>query len=779
MYEKIKLLILSTLASTSINTYAQCIEGGIKDTSNNPVIYANVILLNASDSTFFKGSVSDDQGMFRIDGVQKGNYILKLSYLGYKEYTQRFSVLGDDMNIGFITLNEDTKVLSEVTVTANRIRVYSKGGNIVTDIANSSLKNVGNAKEVMKHIPGIIATGDKYEVFGKGSPVIYINNKKMRNDNELLMLKSTDILNVEVISNPGAGYDADTRAVVKITTRKKRRNGFMAQMDAEAVQSNHFYHNEGVSLSYQWNKLNIFGSYRFDRTKEDIKYDVTQTNYEKNAEYDEVSSSKYTDSSYDHSYSAGINYDFSEKHSIGIQYTGYNSNLKTRSNFENDWIKMYENNELFADNGNALLGKDDSRFDNVSIYYYLKPTEKLSIQVDADYAHDKLDSHEQVEETSYLENRTETTNTYSENSSHVYAAKGVFDYLFNENHSLKWGIDYSMVKISGNSRNPEGKIDDDVYDNRENKYAAFVQYQMNIGKVQGEAGIRYEFVQSKTTDFGKIIGEKNYSDILPSLSLSFPIKKLDFSLNFTNRLQRPSFEQLNNKVKYNNQFHQEKGNPNLKPQKIYDVDFSVKYSVISLRLNYQYIKDYIYTTAEQSDVTDGSSVWFTTNAPKYQQMGAMLVASPSWGCWRPTLTAGVYKQFLTLDYLNEPLDYNKPYGLFSLQNELSLPKDFTLRLDVQWNTKGNRGIYYMKGFGYSELSIQKSFFSDNLNLTLRGEDLFNWSKTKDTKILNYIVSNRATNPYGRRIVFSVSWNFNNFKTKYKGTGAGSDEINRL
>lgn len=124
-----------------------------------------------------------------------------------------------------------------------------------------------------------------------------------------------------------------------------------------------------------------------------------------------------------------------------------------------------------------------------------------------------------------------------------------------------------MVKISGNSRNPEGKIDDDVYDNRENKYAAFVQYQMNIGKVQGEAGIRYEFVQSKTTDFGKIIGEKNYSDILPSLSLSFPIKKLDFSLNFTNRLQRPSFEQLNNKVKYNNQFHQEKGNPNLKPQK--------------------------------------------------------------------------------------------------------------------------------------------------------------------------------------------------------------------
>ena len=75
----------------------------------------------------------------------------------------------------------------------------------------------------------------------------------------------------------------------------------------------------------------------------------------------------------------------------------------------------------------------------------------------------------------------------------------------------------------------------------------------------------------------------------------------------------------------------------------------------------------------------------------------------------------------------------------------------------------------MKGFGYSELALQKSFFDDNLNLALRGEDLFNWSKTQDTKILNYL----------RKVVFSVSWNFNNFKTKYRGTGAGNDEKSRL
>jgi len=277
--KKTLLILVSTILSIQIN--AQTVHGYIKDKENNPITYANVVILSSKDSTFQTGGVSDETGKFQFESLHKGSYILKCSYLGYSDHFTPLNICNsnDKIDLGTIVLNENTEMLSEITITVNRLRVYSKGGSIVTDIANSSLKNIGSAKEVMKHIPGIIATKDKYEVFGKGSPVIYINNKKMRNDNELLMLKSTDILNVEVISNPGAGYDADTRAVVKITTKKRRSDGLMAQVDAEGAQSNHFSHNEGISLSYQWNKLNIFGSYRFDRTKEDIKYDVTQTNY--------------------------------------------------------------------------------------------------------------------------------------------------------------------------------------------------------------------------------------------------------------------------------------------------------------------------------------------------------------------------------------------------------------------------------------------------------------------------------------------------------------------
>lgn len=613
--KKLFLLLLTLMYACGI--FAQpVVTGSVKDASGAPIAYANAVMMNVGDSSFVEGCMSNDAGVFTFTNLSAGNFILKLSCLGYTELTQDVCIEREKTDLGVFVMHESATGLDEVTVTANRLRVFSKAGNLVTDIAHSTLKDIGSAKEVMKHIPGVIATKDKYEVFGKGTPVIYINNKKVRDNSELDLLNSTDILNVEVITNPGAGYDADTRAVVKITTGKKRSNGWMARVDAEGAQSNHFSHNEGVSVSYQWDRLNVFGSYRFDRIKENIKYDVLQTSYEKEATYDEVSSSKYEDNIREHTYSAGANYDWNEQNSMGIQYTGYDTRLKTISRPEEDWIKMYANDVLFADNKNALAGKDRTRFHHVSMYAQLRPAEKWSVQLDADYAYNKLNSHEAITEALNLTHTTEETNTFSHNSSKIYAAKGVFSYAFTDRHSLEWGVDYSNVRIEGKSINPEGRIAGDEYDNSEDKYAAFTQYRLQYKKLRSEIGLRYEYVRSRTTDFGKVVGKKDYSDVLPSLSLSLPVGKVDWALNFTNRIQRPSFDQLNNKVKYNNQFHQEKGNPNLAPQKIYDVDFNVRYSVLNFRINYQYIKDYIYTTAEQSENTGGSSVWYTTNAPR-------------------------------------------------------------------------------------------------------------------------------------------------------------------
>ncbi|MDD7710150.1 MAG: outer membrane beta-barrel protein [Alistipes sp.] len=138
--------------------------------------------------------------------------------------------------------------------------------------------------------------------------------------------------------------------------------------------------------------------------------------------------------------------------------------------------------------------------------------------------------------------------------------------------------------------------------------------------------------------------------MLPSPSLSSSLGKVELNLDFSSRVNRPSFRQLNNSISYNNQYHYEQGNIYLKPQYVYDAEFSLDYGIFDFKVDYQYIKDYIHPTVVAIAGKPGTVAWMSTNADRFQQLGAQCVVAPVIGCWRPTLTAGVYKPYFTLAY---------------------------------------------------------------------------------------------------------------------------------
>ena len=123
-------------------------------------------------------------------------------------------------------MRPNTQTLSEVVVKGHVPQFQMGSEGFVTNVTNTPLSQIGTADDVLKHVPGIIAKDGVYEVFGKGSPIIYINGRKMRNKKELEQLKSTDIKSVELITNPGAKYDATVGAIVKIQTVRRAGDGF-------------------------------------------------------------------------------------------------------------------------------------------------------------------------------------------------------------------------------------------------------------------------------------------------------------------------------------------------------------------------------------------------------------------------------------------------------------------------------------------------------------------------------------------------------------------------
>lgn len=209
--KKIAILYFLFSISTIFSSYAQ-IKGKVVDKSNSePLAFANIVIVQDKDSTTFVGTVTDMEGNFMLE-TTKENPVIKVSYLGY--VTTSMAVKQNVLNT--IKLEEDANLLGEVVIKGTRQHFKMENGGIAMDVANSPLKNVGTANDVLEKQPFIVKNGDAISVLGKGTPLIYINNRLVRNDNELERLSSTHIKKVTVITNPGPEYDASVSAVVLI-----------------------------------------------------------------------------------------------------------------------------------------------------------------------------------------------------------------------------------------------------------------------------------------------------------------------------------------------------------------------------------------------------------------------------------------------------------------------------------------------------------------------------------------------------------------------------------
>ena len=203
-----------------MNTYGQNLRGKVVDENNEPLAYANVMLQKA-DSTYLTGTMTDTLGVFVLEAAPQATMV-HISFIGYKPYIT--AVHGTDM--GTIRMIPDTEMLGKAVVKGYLPKTVIKGDAFVTPVENSILAEAGSADDVLKKLPGVVSKDGGYEVIGKGTPIIYINGRLLRDSSELEQLSSRDIKSVDVVQNPGARYDATVKAVIRIQTVKRAGDGF-------------------------------------------------------------------------------------------------------------------------------------------------------------------------------------------------------------------------------------------------------------------------------------------------------------------------------------------------------------------------------------------------------------------------------------------------------------------------------------------------------------------------------------------------------------------------
>lgn len=756
---------------TVMTAMAQTFTGRVVDEKQAPVLFANVVLLNGSDSAFVAGTTTGDDGFFNISG-NASTPILKISYLGYK--TRMLDATSH--NLGSITLEPETTMLGEVVVKAQRPAFKLTTEGLKTEVENTLLSKVGTAKAVLENLPGVQRKKDGLEIFGKGAPLIYINGRKLQNQTELDQISSENIQSVELITSPGAKYDATVESVILIKTKRPQGEGFSFNTQAS------YYVGEcpdlalGLNWNYRRKGLDVFGSVWYNDDKyienDDFVFDVQADTTWRMIEHSDIkthSNSIYT--------SAGMNYIFNDNHSMGFRYDTKAFFLnRARGTFTAD---VMANGNFYDHLENGIHMSTKSNMPHTLNAYYNGRVGKTSIDFNTDYVFYKDHKSQFNDEVSQQwESRTVTSTSVIRNQ--LWAAKLVLSWsLWGGN--LQVGSEYDHTRRNDDYINPEQVVPTSFTEQRENNYILFAEYGHPLPFGQLKVGLRNENVNTDYYSQGVRMAEqsRNYHHFFPSLGLMARAGNVQLMLNYAMKIKRPGYWQLRGSVTYANRFTWDSGNPLLKPTINNEVSLMAMYKWVNLMVGYKHDRDVIVNVAHEVPGSEATTLMSNENVDHKDAMRVMLTLSPRFGLYQPSLTLGVIKEWIKIPSPVGFISPKNPAWIAQFSNNFQILPTLTANVNFNFTSRGDmENVTISEPLYLLDIGATKTFLNDLLSIKVTGHNLLN---SQEHYKLRYGLRTMCQTQRRdvREVELTVRYKFNAAQSKYKGTGAGSSEKERL
>lgn len=752
---------------------AQEFKGLITDIRKRPVAFATVVLQTVPDSSFVSGAVSDTSGVFTLKANldKDKDYTIKISSVGYKTILLKV----DSFDLGTVVMEEVSVILEGLLVTATRPTYRMDSEGLTAKIEHSILSRLGTANDVLSQLPFVKGENGKYTVFGRGTPLIYLNNRLLRDNDELKQLKSSDIRDVKIILNPGAQYDASIGAVIRITTTKSVGEGLSGSLYTFIRQRRHLGHYEYLELNYRKDKLDLFGKISYDKTAyEQNQKDETILNLDNKyiTEDDKKMKAGF------HSWAAtiGANYAFLPTHLIGWRYIYSRS---PRGNWDFSGKTLHFINEENDNNYTStnLTGRENHRH-YLNTYYHNELKNKTTIHFEGDFLKGRSATGQSSDYKNLVNNEAILVKSNSETDYSLYAGKLVIEKPL-AGGRINFGSESSYIDNKQSYEMLNKNISEDLPSNKDKSeqflIAAFASVDYTWTNFSLSAGLRYEHIDFKyyyNNELSKI-QSRIYNNWFPSLTFSYKTDYINMTLGYKTIVYRPNYYNLRSSITYNSPYDYEGGNPSLRPMFINKLSYTFGWKDLQMEVSYNWLKDNLLFIVEQ--FKDKPITLFTMiNLPYSERLDAYASYSPTIKFWKPTFAVGFYKQNLHL----KNRSYNEPYYTYRWNNTIRLPKEFQLALNMEGNLRGNSDVSIYKPAFRTDVKLSKNFYDNRLSVVLNASDIFaadleRWSMNTD--IIHYNKWNDGDN---RGFSLQLTYRFNSSKTKYKGQGA-TNEINRL
>lgn len=768
-----KIILLLSLVSSSY-FFAQSIEGTVTDLQNKPAPETEVLIIKA-DTKF--SAITDENGMFKIPLKEDGNYILEIIRDGVKTNSENITVKGNSKkNIKLKEVPVEKKI-EGVTLIARKKLFERKVDRLVFNVENSVASQGIDAVEALAKTPMVRATDDAISIAGKSNVAVMINDRLLNlNGQELInylkTIRSDDILKIEVITTPPAKYEAEGKSgLINIILKKNTNLGWNGSLQT----SGSYYGGRpatstrsGTTFNYQGDKLSVTGNLSIgDNYWENRSYNyltgTTDNNYWKT---NSTSSNNYR-------YKGGGlkgEYKINDKNLVGINYNYSFSNPLEQGESKANIFDKDGYLDVFSDYSN----RNRRKVHNASAFYDVK----------LDSSGSKLSLTANVMLNNFNARNLYNTITSDEVSTfanpiskyRIYSGQADLEKTFGK---VKTEAGLKYTKIKNDSEFNFFNIEDDQYIlntkrtntffYNEQNYAAYASASFKINdKLDAKAGLRYEYTTLEGISMNDDSSAKiKYGKLFPTAYISYkPNENNAFSLNYSRRISRPYFGNLNPFKFYVSEFEYSTGNPYLLPSFSDNFEFGyVLNNNFNVTLYYNYNKD----NWDRIQVVEGKSKYsIVKNFYNQDQAGINISYNYNKLKWMESniFVNGYYAK--TKSYDPTAVAAAAGYSAnFNVDNNFFLNKSKTLTLMLGlWSNLPNRDgntYYYANASVYTGMKL--NLMEKKLLINLYVNDLLNTNRNKGIEYYpNYDVEyfNKGIT---RNIYLSVTYKFGNNNVK--------------
>lgn len=736
------LLILLAVFTTSI--YAQMpksslpkpgvISGKVVDqATKQPLPYVNIIIKDAAKK-IITGGITDDNGLFSIKNIPEGNSIVEVQFIGYRTFSKPVSVSrkSSKVNLGIISLEEDSTTLDEVEIRAETSSVTQKVDRKVINVGKDLTSAGATASELLNNVQSVSVDSQSGNISLRGNEnVRVLVDGKPTNipASELLkQIPSTSIKSVELITNPSAKYNPEGMSgIINIILNKNANMGFNGSINTGVEAGHYVRYNASTNMNYKTGKVNFFGNYGFNGGD---RYNFGYVNRPGVNNQDFV----FINDNESHLFKIGADIYLDDKNTLSLYTTQnwFDSNASGRA------IITDNNGDLIEHSPNTQTSDSHNQAYNVN-YKHEFEKEGHNIEFEANFS--KNDT------PSFLENRfleNSQPDYFNDINNNRESTLLNLDYTnpVSKNGKLELGLEYRVNNTDNTNLTTQVNFNNSSFSYDRDIYSAYANYGHKFGKLTMQLGARFEQYKIKGifNQEGKpteTVTDDIFS-VYPSAFLTYnPSEKNQFQLSYSKRVDRPGIQQVNPIREWSTPLITSVGNPDLVPQFTNSVEFNytrkIKGGSITLGSFYRNINDVINraTYKDPSDANDVRQILTFANFDDTDAYGLEFSANykiAKW--WRANASMDYYsqKQFGTTD-LSDP---NAPTtevktDIFNarISNSFTVSKKLRLQLfamyrgpreDIQWNVDPMKMV---------NIGANYSILKGKGNINLRVNDIFN------------------------------------------------------